>query len=440
MTPRSRLLPLLATFVALALPFAAAQVGQASARAERSRTFEALVEVFSRYYWDPGYRDWDEWADRYRERALSAGSREAFDLVLSQMVRSLGDEHSVWLGRLSFAEGAELGAGDESRFGFQARLLRGSGLVVERVFPGSAADEAGLRRGDLIVALDGRDLSGSLPTPLVWRLLASASQRQTAEFELLRGGVRLRLELTPMPFPVELARDMPQGEMLAEHLGYIYLPSFNRMDVGERVHELVAQLKEEGMTSLILDLRGNPGGRIGELGLTVGAFVEGNWARATSRGEIVWEGRYAVQDGIGAVWLEDPHGRVLLRRFVREPAHFDGPVAVLVDSSNSSAGELAALVLQEQGVARVVGEPTGGNVEAVQSFDLPDGSIVMVAVANLVSASGVDFSEGVTPDVQAKNDLEELARGYDAPLAQAVRLLRGLPFTPNRYFGGVAAR
>ena len=424
--------------LAAVLPLAAAQSEPWSTAEERSRTFEALVEVFSRYYWDPGYRDWDEWASRYRKRALSSDSREHFDLVLSQMVGSLNDEHSVWLGQLAFAEGEGFGAEEESRFGFQARLLTGQGLVVERVLPGSAAEEAGLERGDVIVGVGGRDVSGLLAAPFVWRWLASVSQQERVEFELLRGDARLRLELRPAPFALDLARHMPQAQMLDADLGYIYLPSFNRVEIGERFHSLLADLQEQGMSKLILDLRGNPGGRIGELGLTLGAFVEGSWARATSRGEIVWEGHYEVQDEVGSAWLEDGNGRVLLRRFVRQPARFRGPLVVIVDRSNSSAGELAALVLQEQGVAQVVGEQTGGNVEAVQSFDLPDGSVVMVAVANLEGASGLDFSRGVTPDVNAQGDLRDLARGYDAPLAQAIRLLRDLPFTPNRFFGGVA--
>ena len=431
---------LLASITALLLSFGWTAEEPADSLEERARTFDALVEVFSHYYWDPGYRDWTEWGQRYRERALSSGTREAFDRVLSQMVGALDDDHSVWLGQLTFAEEEDLAGGQEARFGFQARLLPGSGLVIERVFPGSAAAEGGLQRGDVIVGVAGRDLTDSRSTGLVWRVLASASEGSGVEFELLRGSETVLLELTPTPFPIERARDMPQAEMLDDHLGYLYLPSFNRLDVGQQVHHLVNELQAEGLTQLILDLRGNPGGRIGELGLTLGAFMEGNWARAVSRGEVVWEGHYKVREELGAAWLEGPNGRILLQRFVRQPVRFTGPLVILVDSRNSSAGELAALVLQERGLASVVGEPTGGNVEAVQGFDLPDGSVVMVAVANLVGSSGVDFSQGVTPDIAARGDLEDLARGYDEPLAQAIRLLRELPFTPNRYFGGVAGR
>jgi len=92
------------------------------------------------------------------------------------------------------------------------------------------------------------------------------------------------------------------------------------------------------------------------------------------------------------------------------------------------------MVLREQGRATIIGETTGGNVEAVRGFDLPDGSVVMVAVANVEGTSGAPFDAGLIPDIEAIATLEELARGYDAPVAEALRTLRGLSFTPNKFF------
>ena len=119
---------------------------------------------------------------------------------------------------------------------------------------------------------------------------------------------------------------------------------------------------------------------------------------------------------------------------LEHPASFGGALVVLVDHTNSSAGEIAALVLQNLGRATIVGEATEGNVEAVRGFKLPDGSLVMVAVANMQSAAGETFDGGVVPDVEARETLEELARGFDAPVAEALRALKALPFTPGKFF------
>ncbi|MEX2535438.1 MAG: S41 family peptidase [Trueperaceae bacterium] len=431
----SRLFLASAIIVLLATSFAVSVGDPWDSAEDRGRTFEAVVDVFQRNYWDPGHRDWQAWGEDYRERALSASTREEFDRVLGRMVRALDDEHSSWLGLVTYAGNEDLAGDRQPRFGFQSRFLPGTGVVVERVYPGSAAARAGLRRGDVVVSVDGRELTGRGSNYRVWDVLAAASERDTVLFELRRGDTRQRIELEPVPFELGLAREMPQAEMIDDRLGYLYLPSFNRDDIGQQVHRLLTDLQSRGLTELIVDLRGNPGGRIGELGLTLGAFLEGTWARATSRGDVVWQGRYDSSDERGETWLEDPNGRILLQRFIELPAMFAGRMVVLVDRSNSSAGELAAMVLQAQDRAVVVGEPTSGNVEAIRGFDLPDGSVVMVAVANLEGPDGASFSGGVMPDVLARESLRELAQGYDAPLAEAIRLLRGLPFTPNRYFG-----
>jgi carboxyl-terminal processing protease len=402
---------------------------------DRARVFEAVVDVFARNYWDPSYLDWEAWAEPYRVDALAADSREAFDRVLDRMVGELGDQHSVWLGLVSFAEDEEVAASGPPRLGFRASLLRGTGLVVERVFPGTAAALAGVRRGDVIVGIDDREIDRSMASFRVWELLYEAAERPWVTLRLIRGRSRLAATLEPAPFELSMASQLPQAEMLGEGLGYLYVPSFNREDIAAEVHRLLGELQRQGLAHLVIDLRGNPGGRIGELGLTLGAFLEGTWARAVSRGQVVWQGRYAMRGKSGAAWLEGPRGQVILERHVDPAVRFAGPLAVLVDRRNSSAGEIAGLVLQGQRQALVVGEPTSGNVEAVRGFDLPDGSVVMVAIANLEAPDGASFSAGLVPDSVARESLHELAAGYDAPLAEAIRLLRRLPFTPNRFFG-----
>jgi carboxyl-terminal processing protease len=94
---------------------------------------------------------------------------------------------------------------------------------------------------------------------------------------------------------------------------------------------------------------------------------------------------------------------------------------VLVSAENSSAGEVAALALQDLGRARVVGEHTRGNVEAIRAFALPDGSRVMIAVANLRSLNGLDFDAGVVPDVVVRASTAALARSVSTWSAPARR-------------------
>ena len=109
----------------------------------------------------------------------------------------------------------------------------------------------------------------------------------TGEVRLEVQRKRESLQVTLIPAPVYWAevQGLPQAEMLDATTGYLYMPTFNTPRVAEEVHRLLTDLEAQGARSLVLDLRGNLGGRLSELGLVLGAFVEGPWAQAVSREE-----------------------------------------------------------------------------------------------------------------------------------------------------------
>ncbi|MBS3966398.1 MAG: PDZ domain-containing protein [Truepera sp.] len=402
----------------------------------RQVVFEALVDVFRQHYWDADYLDWDAWANYYRQDALSATSRSAFEGVARRMVYHLDDDHSNWVGLVRYLSEEQLPPRAEHLgLGFAHDHVAGSGIVLLQVYARTPAERAGLRRGDVIVRVNGQDvreLASRTSPSLVFRDAIAAGE--------VRLGVRRRLShfnvtVTPAPIAFEVVKDLPVGYLLDAETGYLFIPTFNAAHVAAEVHRLLAELLEQGMRTLVLDLRGNLGGRLNELGLVLGAFIEGPWAEAVSRGSIAWRSSYRIDEqGRGLNILKNADGSSLAELKLGAPARFVGPLVVLVDEQNSSAGEIGPLVLQQLGRAKVVGEPTRGNVEVVRGFDLPDGSLVMVAVANVQGVNGTIFDGGVEPDVLASASLQELARGFDAPLAAALRLLREIPFTPGRYF------
>ena len=401
----------------------------------RAQVFEAFVDLFRDQYWSVDYLDWDDWAERHRDDALAADDRAAFDQVFRRMVFELDDDHSSWLGLPveSDARG-DAGALAQPRLGARLGFVLDVGLVVRRVLPGSPAEAVALQRGDVIVEIDGEDVRGSRSLGGGLQLLGRQARDGALSLQILRRGAPLRLEAAPEPLTDTEVESRPQATMLDNHTGYLYVPTFRGDLVAADSHRLLQELEAQGARSLVLDLRGNLGGRLSQVGLLLGAFLEGAWTEAESRGEVAWRGRYLRDGGVGVSLLEEDGGQVLSRTSLEAPVRFDGPLVVLVDSRNSSAGEVIALALQDLGRAAVVGQPTSGNVEALRTFDLPDGSRVMVAVANLNGINGLVFSEGVQPEVIAAEDLRQLARGFDAPVAEAVRLLNGLPFTPGKFF------
>lgn len=405
--------------------------------AGRKRLFNALVNIFKENYWDHNYRDWDAWGDQFEDDALKAKTRASFDSVLRRMVAELDDEHSRWLGLIdtpstNHQENPHL-LNSKPGLGFSHQLLLKQGLVVERVYPHTPAAEAGLHRGDLIVSVNDFDLS-SASTNKVISSIEEAIKSGDVRLEIIRAAKRQLLKMKPAAINFELVADLPQSEMLDKTTAYIYLPSFSSDEIAFEVHAILANLKAQGAKALVLDLRDNPGGGLNQLGLILGAFIDGEWAHAVRHGKIVWSPSYYTANGMGINKLVTPEKIVVSSDSISNPTKFDGDLVIIVSRQNSSAGEISALVLQDFGRAKIVGERTNGNVEAIQIFDLPDGSAVYVAVANLGGVDGADFTTGILPDVIVSDDLDELARGYDAPLSEALKQLKSLPFTPGKYF------
>jgi carboxyl-terminal processing protease len=336
----------------------------------RARIFDAVVNVFEDNYWNKDYRNWQEWASEFREDALAAKSRSDFDSVMRRMVNALEDDHSRWFGQVSELEFDGVMPEGERGLGIEQSYLPSAGIVIERVFPETPASLAGLQRGDVIVRIGAEDIREA-STYQISELLSSSVKQNEITLEIRRKSQRLNIRVTPEPINFGSVRDVPQARMIDNTTGYVYLPTFLRPGVGQEVHDLIADLESKGATSLVLDLRDNPGGQLSELGLVLGAFINGEWAEAVRRDELVWKSSYEIVNGQGRGKLETPEGQLLGQFELENPVQFEGPLAVIVTENNSSAGEVSALVLQNLKRATVVGEQTLGNVEAIQDFSLP---------------------------------------------------------------------
>lgn len=403
-------------------------------REGRSVTFNALVNLFEENYWQKDYRNWNTWALTYRDDALSAQGRNEFEQVIGKMFADIADDHSTWLGRIDFSEEDLDNPFSPARLGlgFQHSYVKGKGIVIERVYPNTPAYTVGLQRGDVIQALNGKDITTANSS--MGNIFRDAVANGEVVVDVKRKLHYLTFAITPEPIFFELVSTLPLAKMLDATTGYLYVPTFNETNVATKAHELVASLQDKGATSLILDLRHNFGGRLAELGLLLGMFTQGTWAQAIGQEGIEWHTDYSIENGIGYSFLRTLDDKIISEATVEKPVVFTGPLAVLVTSDNSSAGEVAPLALQDLKRATIIGEATKGNVEALRGFELPDSSVVLMAVANVQSVTGKSFDRGVKPDLVVSSTLEELARGYDAPVAEALKVLKGLPFAPGKLF------
>lgn len=159
-------------------------------------------------------------------------------------------------------------------------------------------------------------------------------------------------------------------------VGVVTLPDLATVGVAGDLRAAVRRLTAEGATSLVLDLRGNPGGRLVEMMAATGVFTRGFLWRTLTR----WT-------------LPIPYPAL-------GPVETELPLVVLVNKGVNSAAEGLAGALQSSGRARVFGQTTAGNVEAVLPFCLRDGSQAWIATGVLAPLGGPTWEgRGVVPDV-----------------------------------------
>jgi len=201
---------------------------------------------------------------------------------------------------------------------------------------------------------------------------------------------------------------------LDQDIGYLAIYDFLSFTSEARVRDALRALLRGGpLRGLVIDLRANDGGIIGQMVGVLGLFINGGPA-----GEYV--GRRADDVDVYTI----PSGRVL-----RGLA--DLPIAVLAGPGTHSAGDIFAAVMQAHRRARVVGLPTPGNVEMLHALHLPDGSMVWAAVKHYRAPDG-RFLEGrgVQPDLLVPADWWRYALDDDPQVLAAVALMRGTEGSP----------
>ncbi|MFC6661816.1 S41 family peptidase [Deinococcus multiflagellatus] len=293
--------------------------------------------------------------------------------------------------------------------------LDGQNRVVTEVVPGSAAAEAGLKRGDVLLTLNGQ--------PYVYEDLRRAREEgRTITLGAERQGQPLTVTVTARE---SSTRDLPRLSFVpgagSSEVAVLRIPTFlSGGGVAQGVHDLVGQAQARGASGLIVDLRGNGGGSLSECDSAVSAFVpsltrvarspDGNERTVVSRGTRVESGRV-----LGSV---------------RNPNLWTGPVAVLVDSGSASCSEFFAFEMQYARRGPVIGEETAGvGNTATRVWPVGEGA-VQLTILNYAKPDGTPYPQSVRPDqarVQGEAEVRLLTQGTDALLQAGVQALQSAP-------------
>jgi carboxyl-terminal processing protease len=270
-------------------------------------------------------------------------------------------------------------------------LPTNAGLEIVATKPGPA-QRAGLRRGDVIVGIDGKTAAGVTLNYAVSRILGPAGS--TISLDIRRGHELLHRDVVrgTISAPTVSTRLLQEGKL---RVGYVKLDAF-RLGATPVLGRSLRELQRQNAAGIVLDLRGNPGGVFDQAVGVSSLFLE--------RGVIVTligahSGRHVYTARGGGMKL---------------------PVVVLVDHETASAAEIVAAAMQDNRRAVIVGENTFGKALVQSIRPLGNGAALRLTTAHYVTPSGADISlSGVSPDLYAFDDPETRA---DEPLQAALNL------------------
>lgn len=289
----------------------------------------------------------------------------------------------------------------EGKFaGIGVRVTTENGqTIVAMVNPGGPAEKAGIKPGDIIVAVDGQNIEG-IPMEIRSSLLRGepGSKVLVTVFRIGTGQLDLEVTRENIATPAVYTRLLGDGR-----IGYIILEIFSQNAPNEMREALRKLLESDKVEALILDLRSNPGGDRNVAITITSQFLPG--------------GKPATQiygyDGSHTTYATEPGGLAL-----------NIPLVVLIDQGSASASEMLAAALKDYGRAVLIGDTTRGKGVGQSFTFLPDGSLIMVVNHEFRSPKGIVIhGVGVQPDIRIPTSPAERQRGVDRALDKAIEVL-----------------
>jgi carboxyl-terminal processing protease len=302
------------------------------------------------------------------------------DASLKGIVDSLEDPYSAYISPKEASAFQESVTGEFEGVGMTVEKDE-RGLRVLEAFEGSPAAAAGIRKGDVILAVDGRSIAGLNSSLATGRIKGPAGT--TVRLEVFTPGAEdtrsVRVKREKIEIPTVRGRVVERD---GRKLGVVRLRGFSSGAHGVLRREVDRVLKR-GADGLVLDLRGNGGGLLSEAVLVSSIFIED--------GEIV-----SVRGRSRPERSENAQGDAIDE---------DVPVVVLVDGGSASASEIVTGALRDTGRATVVGTNTFGKGLVQEVEPLSNGGYLDLTVANYYLPGGKTIGKGgLKPEVKAKDD------------------------------------
>ncbi len=316
------------------------------------------------------------------------------DGAISGMVESLEDPYSAYLDAETYSHLQEQIRGTFGGLGILVGIADDY-LTVVRAYEGTPAHEEGIRAGDKIESIDGKDARGMDLETAVGIMRGPVGTK--IELSLLREGREEPLKVTLTRR--EISVPTVEGRIIEDtKIAHVGIAQFNEKTPGE-LESTLGNLKEQGMQALILDLRNNPGGELVAAKEVADKFIPG--------GPVV-----TVDYRVGKDYTYEADEQCL-----------DIPLVVLVNGNSASASEIVAGAIKDTGVGKLLGTTTFGKGIVQTVFPLDNGAALKLTTARYLTPEGHNIhGKGIVPDIKVSQGSLE---GEDLQLRKAVELLEG---------------
>ena len=320
------------------------------------------------------------------------------------IMAGLDDPYSVYYTPEEYQELLEEDEGEYVGIGVTvSKDMETNEVYIVKPIVGSPAEAAGLKPQDVFVEIDGVEITADMELEEVVDMIRG-EEGTTAHIKIYREGETDYLDF-------EIVRQQVQNvtvsyEMLENNIGYILVDQFI-MNTPEQFKAALDDLESQGMTSLIIDMRNNPGGLLN----AVTEMCD-----------------YIIEDGI-IVYTEDKYGNVINTWETEDDESLDIPMVVLVNGDSASASEIFTGCMKDYGKATIVGTTTYGKGIVQSLFPLSDGSAIKLTIAKYFTPNGSDIHEkGIEPDIEVdlpdelKTEIE-ISHEEDTQLQAAIEVL-----------------
>ena len=339
------------------------------------KLFDKTWKVINREYYEPSlnHQNWYRWKDHYRNKIKTD---EDARVAIDTMIASLNEPYTRFMPKKDFED---LTTSITSKiYGIGVNIYSNAGKIeIFNVMPATPADFAQLKQGDIITAVNGKDINGMNVSDVA--AIVRGPENSVVELTILRNNKKLTKKIKRKEIKIKSVK----SSILDNHIGYIQILSFMS---GTTPNEFLEALENTKNTdSLILDLRGNTGGLLDNAVFIADMFINNGTIV-----DIIYRNGYKK-----SIKAQDEH------------LGMQKPVVVLVNGASASASEILSGALKDTHKATLVGRKTFGKGLVQKVVPLPNQTGVNVTIARYLTPNGTDINKlGIKPDIEVGNEFD----------------------------------